>query len=78
MKRVFLCSPTNSTMFTRCCETAICDDQSFCPKCRQEVYPGEGHTDHQRAMMRWEMAYGPTRRLEQARRGKLAAQEQSP
>ncbi len=23
---VHLCSPTNSTMFTDCCQTAICDD----------------------------------------------------
>lgn len=24
---------TNSTMFTNCCEVAICDDQSNCPRC---------------------------------------------
>lgn len=61
MKRVFLCSPTNSQMFTECCSTAICDNEAWCPKCREEVYPGEGKSDHQRHMARWEMAYGPTR-----------------
>lgn len=62
MKRVFLCSPTNSTMFTECCRVAINDDQSLCPRCKEEVYPGKDTTDHQRGAARWEMAYGPTRR----------------
>jgi hypothetical protein len=68
MKSVFLCSPTNSTMFTSCCEVAICDDQSLCPRCREEVYPGQEATNHQRHVKRWDMAYGPTRR-------RLAAQK---
>lgn len=59
---VFLCSPTNSTMFTECCKVAICDNESKCPSCRDEVYPGEAATDHERNMRRWEYAYGPTRR----------------
>lgn len=62
MQRVFLCSPTNSTMFTSCCHTAICDDQALCPRCGEEVYPGKDATTHQRRLSRWEMAYGPTRR----------------
>lgn len=62
MKSVFLASTTNSTIFTRCCSVAICDNQSFCPRCKEEVYPGQEGSDHQRSMARWEMAYGPTRR----------------
>lgn len=67
MASVFLCSPTNSTMFTTCCEVAICDDQSFCPLCKEEVFPGPDNTNHQRRTMRWERAYGPTRRANAAR-----------
>lgn len=62
MKSVFLCSPTNSTLFTRCCEVAICDHQAYCPSCREEVHPGADATDHQRRVARWNMAFGPTRR----------------
>ena len=57
MNRVFLCSPTNSQMFTACCQTAICDNQARCPKCGEEVYPGEGKSDHERNKSRWLMAY---------------------
>jgi hypothetical protein len=59
---VFLCSPTNSSMFTNCCRVAITDREARCPVCRQEVYPGEDATEHERYRLRWEMAYGPTRR----------------
>jgi hypothetical protein len=61
MKSVYLSSSTNSTMFTRCCNVAICDDQAFCPGCKSEVHPGEEATSHQRHVSRWNMAYGPTR-----------------
>lgn len=36
---VFYSSATNSTLFTSCCEVAICDDQQECPRCQQDVYP---------------------------------------
>jgi hypothetical protein len=39
MPGVFYCSPTNSTFFTTCCETAICDHQQKCPRCKADVYP---------------------------------------
>ena len=52
---VYLCSPTNSTMFTTCCHTAICDDQANCPSCGVEVLPHSSRG-------RWEYAYGPIRR----------------
>lgn len=55
MSTVYLCSPTNSTMFTTCCNVAICDDQSRCPNCKLEVIPAS-------SAGRWETAYGPIRR----------------
>ena len=55
MSTVFLSCPTNSTMFTTCCRTAICDDQSHCPRCGEEVLP-RGRFE------RWEAAFGPRRR----------------
>jgi len=51
MATVFLDNPYNSTMFTTCCEVAICDDQNRCPRCQQDVYP-EGR------LARWRVAYG--------------------
>jgi len=62
MKQVFLSSPTNSQMFTRCCNVAICDDQALCPRCREEVYPGMECSDHERSKLRWSQAYGPIKR----------------
>ncbi len=61
MIRVLLCGHNNSTIFTNCCEVAICDDQAFCPACKQEVYPGELATNHERRVSRWSMAYAPYR-----------------
>lgn len=54
MATVFLDSPTNSTLFTTCCEVAVCDDQRLCPRCQQAVEP-------QGRQARWEAAYGPFR-----------------
>lgn len=68
MSGVFHCSPTNSTHFTRCCETAICDDQRCCPRCGRPVYPhyhlaGEdpdedNYSNHYRQMARHRQAMG--------------------
>lgn len=67
MKSVFHCSPTNSQPFTSCCETAICEDQAYCPICKAEVYPGYADQDgkpypnyirHQR---RFDQAFGSKR-----------------
>lgn len=55
MATVFLDGPTNSTLFTTCCEVAILDDQEACPRCRQDVEP-------KGKLSRWETAYGPIRR----------------
>lgn len=45
MASVRYCSHTNSTLFTTCCGIAICDDQSKCPGCGEEVphNPRERH-----------------------------------
>lgn len=55
MATVFLYSPTNSTMFTTCCEVAITDLQETCPRCGMEVVPRSSKD-------RWEAAYGPIRK----------------
>ena len=55
MPTVYLCSPTNSTMFTSCCDVAITDSEAHCPRCRSEIEPRS-------ARDRWEVAYGPIRR----------------
>jgi hypothetical protein len=34
---VHFSGPTNSTKFTDCCETAICDYQDACPRCGRIV-----------------------------------------
>ena len=47
---------TNSTMFTSCCETAICDDERCCPKCGEEVIGADAETNHERAKIRWKYA----------------------
>ena len=49
MPGVHFCSDTNSTFFTDCCGSAICDGESQCPRCHKEVLP----LSHRG---RWEMA----------------------
>ncbi len=46
---------TNSTMFTECCETAICEDQPNCPKCGRHVV-GWDASRHERSRIRWHNA----------------------
>lgn len=55
MPTVYLCSPTNSTMFTTCCDVAISAAEANCPSCKEEITPRS-------SAGRWEAAYGPTRR----------------
>ena len=55
MATVFLCGPNNSTMFTTCCEAAVCDSQNKCPACNQSVEP---HGER----ARWDVAYGRIKR----------------
>jgi len=44
---------TNSTMFTDCCEVAICDDQKNCPKCGNPVIGDRETTTAARSRVRW-------------------------
>lgn len=48
---------TNSTFFTMCCQTAICDDQKCCPSCGREVVGCDIEDHHQRHLYRWKYAY---------------------
>lgn len=54
---VFLCSPTNSTMFTECCDVTICSYERRCPVCNALIYGHEATSDHERGTMRWKMVY---------------------
>ena len=42
----------NSTMFTECCETAICDDEPKCPACGGNII-GYNSTPAERGRIRW-------------------------
>jgi len=47
---------TNSTMFTECCEVAICNDQRCCPHCNGKVIGHDAETNHKRGLIRWRHA----------------------
>ena len=47
---------TNSTIFTACCETAICSDEKYCPSCKRVVIGANAKTNHEREMIRWKSA----------------------
>ena len=44
---------TNSTLFTECCEVAICDDEVCCPKCGRKIL---GYDCSNIGKARWEYA----------------------
>lgn len=44
---------TNSTFFTDCCRTAICDNERRCPRCDNLVIGHDADTDYQRRLIRW-------------------------
>lgn len=55
---VHLANATNSTMFTNCCGTAICNNQIKCPSCGIEVYPNDPDiSDYKTGMLRWQYAF---------------------
>ena len=56
---------TNSTMFTQCCGTAICDDQLYCPNCGQEVIGADAESDGERHKIRWRNATRHWKRKQQ-------------
>ena len=47
---------TNSTMFTECCRTAICNDEPNCPRCGRKVIGWDADSDHERGKIRWQHA----------------------
>jgi hypothetical protein len=47
---------TNSTMFTQCCGTAICNDEPCCPSCGRKVIGWDAESDHERGKIRWRSA----------------------
>ena len=47
---------TNSTMFTSCCDTAICNDEKCCPRCGKEVIGADVESAHERGLVRWRFA----------------------
>lgn len=44
---------TNSTFFTQCCGTAICDNEANCPSCKRPVVGHDAPAGHKRFMIRW-------------------------
>ena len=53
MVGVYFSSPTNSTMFTECCEVAILDYEDNCPKCDKEVVGSSEVELRDRLRIRW-------------------------
>jgi len=53
---------TNSTMFTDCCGTAICEDQKRCPNCKRTVIGSNAETNSERGKIRWKKATSLWRR----------------
>jgi len=47
---------TNSTMFTECCGSAICDDETHCPSCKREAIGADKESAHERGLVRWKNA----------------------
>ncbi len=46
-------SGTNSIMFTECCGSAICDNESKCPSCGRKVIGWDAETSHKCGLIRW-------------------------
>jgi len=47
---------TNSTHFTICCGSAICDDEANCPSCNEPVIGADADSAHERGRERWDYA----------------------
>ena len=47
---------TNSTMFTECCQVAICDDEPNCPHCKRKIRGWNAESKHERGKIRWDYA----------------------
>ncbi len=53
---------TNSTMFTECCQVAICDDEPNCPYCKRKIRGWDAESNHERGKIRWQYATGHWKR----------------
>jgi hypothetical protein len=42
--------PNNSTLFSTCCDAAVCDDQACCPVCGEEIEPKDARSRHDKAL----------------------------
>ena len=47
---------TNSTMFTECCQVAICEYEHNCPCCGRKIIGWDADSNHKRGMIRWKYA----------------------
>lgn len=47
---------TNSTLFTSCCDVAICNDEPRCPYCNRKVIGYDAPSCHARGVVRWRNA----------------------
>ncbi len=47
---------TNSTMFTQCCSTAICDSEQCCPACGRKIVGWDAGSEYKRGRIRWSNA----------------------
>ena len=43
-------SPTNSTLFSTCCNCAVCDVETACPVCGEEISPSDARSRHTGAL----------------------------
>jgi len=68
MAGVHFCSHTNSTKFTDCCDTAICDDEYKCPRCGKDI-PSNPRARHDMAMHKF-YGYEKVRQMRDAARKK--------
>lgn len=58
---VYHCSPTNSTAFTECCRTAICDRQARCPACGKLIIGHDAATEGETGRIRFRYAHNKGR-----------------
>jgi hypothetical protein len=49
--------PNNSTAFTECCGTAICDYQQRCPSCGKLAIGYDADSPHATGLVRFRYAY---------------------
>lgn len=61
MNSVYFCSPTNSTTFTTCCNTAIVEEEC-CPECGEKVEGYEESNGQVTKNNRFRIAFNKSKR----------------